>query len=87
KRAVLLRAMVPLVPEQAPDLSGTSVLMESGTVDSLIPLPQSEMLAQMLKEYGADVTFHKQPADHRLTNADLVAAQQWIQQESKRVNP
>ena len=30
KRAVLLRAMVPLVPEQAPDLSEAHVLMESG---------------------------------------------------------
>src|SRR4051812_20642568 len=90
KRAVLLRAMVPLVPEQAPDLSEAAVLMGSGTVDSLIPLPQSEKLAQMLRDYGADVTFHKQPADHRLTNGDLVSVRQWLDQEqakNKRVQP
>ena len=87
KRAVLLRAMVPLVPEQAPDLSEAHVLMESGTVDSLIPLPQSERLAQMLRDYGADVTFHKQPADHRLVNADLVNVQQWLAQEQAKSKP
>ncbi len=85
KRAVLLRAMIPLVPEQAPDLSEASVLMESGTVDSLIPLPQSEKLAQMLREYGADVILHKQPADHRLTNADLVSTRQWLDQEQAKI--
>ncbi|MBI1256969.1 MAG: alpha/beta hydrolase fold domain-containing protein [Chloroflexi bacterium] len=86
KRAVLLRVMVPLVPEQAPDLSAAHILMESGTVDSLIPLPQSEKLAQMFREYGADVKFDKQPADHRLTNADLVAVQQWLQQQQAAIN-
>jgi phospholipase/carboxylesterase len=85
KRAVLLRAMVPLVPEQAPDLSGAHVLMESGVADPLIPLPQSERLAQMLRGYGATVTFQKQPSGHQLISADLVGAQQWIQQELAQI--
>ena len=57
------------------------VLMESGAVDSMIPLPQSEKLAQMLREYGATVTFQKQPANHGLIREDLVSAAQWLDRE------
>lgn len=79
RRAVLLRPMVPLVPQQAPDLSGAEVLIEAGIVDPLIPLPQAERLATLLEGYGAAVTFQKQPTDHRLTQADLDVAQKWLQ--------
>ena len=79
RRAVLLRAMVPLEPEQAPDLTGAEVLIESGIVDPLIPLPQAERLAKLLESYGAKVTFQKQPTDHSLTQADLEIASRWLQ--------
>lgn len=82
RRAVLLRPMVPLVPEQAPDLSSAKVLIEAGIVDPLIPLPQAERLATLLEGYGAAVTFQKQPTDHRLTQADLDTAQRWLQTNS-----
>lgn len=79
RRAVLLRPMVPLVPEPTPDLTGAQVLIEAGVSDPLIPLPQAERLATLLEGYGATVTFQKQPTDHRLTQADLDAAQRWLQ--------
>ena len=49
------------------------------------PLPQSERLAQILRGYGATVTFQKQPSGHQLISADLVGAQQWIQQELTQI--
>lgn len=79
KRAVLLRPMVPLVPETAPDLHGVSVLITAGVHDPLIPLQEAKRLADLLTSYGADVEFVAQPIDHRLTNADIQAAQDWLQ--------
>ena len=78
RRVVLLRPMVPLQPDQVPDLSGAEVLVSAGRSDPLVPLQESERLAQMLQGYGAQVTFQKQLADHRLTSADLSAAHDWI---------
>lgn len=79
KRAILLRPMVPLVPERAPDLSGAAVLIAAGASDPLIPLKESERLADLLKSYGTDVTFVSQPTGHQLVNADIAAARDWLQ--------
>ena len=78
RRAVLLRPMVPLQPDQAPDLTGTEVLISAGRSDPLVPLQESERLAWLLQDFGAQVTLQRQLADHRLTNPDLSAAHDWI---------
>lgn len=80
-KAVLLRAMVPLVPEVAPDLSGARILMQNGIADPLIPLAQAEQLAGMFQSYGAELTFHKHPTDHRLIQTDLTAAREWLEHQ------
>ena len=43
--AILFRAMVPIVPDPLPDLSGVRILMSNGRTDSLIPAAQAEQLA------------------------------------------
>lgn len=78
--AVLFRAMVPLVPQQLPDLQGKSVLMQSGRHDPIIPADNSEQLAELLKQAGADVTLNWQNTGHGLTNPELVLAQTWLSQ-------
>src|SRR5882762_142913 len=42
KSAVLLRAMVPLTPAALPDLSGTRVMICSGTHDPIIPVENAK---------------------------------------------
>ena len=79
KRAVLLRPMLLPEPEKAPNLDGTAALISAGISDTLLPLKDAEKLAQMLENYGAQVTFLAQRADHRLINADLSASSDWIQ--------
>jgi predicted esterase len=81
KRAVLLRPMVPLQPDPTPDLTGARVLIEAGAFDTMVPLPQAERLASLLQGFGAQVTFHKQPASHGLVTADITAAQDWIKRQ------
>jgi predicted esterase len=77
--AVLLRAMVPFEPETPPDLRGRRVLVAAGKADPIVPAPQSERLAAILREAGAEVTLHWSPGGHTLDRADLTAAAAWWQ--------
>lgn len=80
--AVLLRAMVPLEPQQLPDLSGKHVLMQSGRQDPIVPTDNSERLGELLKQAGAVVTLNWQNTGHGLTHSELSTAQKWINQLS-----
>lgn len=78
--AVLLRAMVPLQPKVLPDLTDKRVLMLSGRQDPLIPSHNTEKLADLFGQAGADVTLKWQDAGHGLTNPQIAIAQAWMQQ-------
>jgi phospholipase/carboxylesterase len=75
--AILLRPMVPFVAETLPSLAGRRVLVAAGRADPIVPARQSEVMAEMLREAGADVTLHWSPGAHGLERADLVAATEW----------
>jgi len=76
--AVLLHAMVPLVPETLPDLAGTRVFLGAGRQDSIAPPEVTERLAALLRASGADVTLHWQPGGHGLTREEAQAAAHWL---------
>lgn len=76
--AVLFHAMVPLVPEQSPDLRGVPVFMAAGRADPLIPAHLTEQLAEMLRQAGASVELLWQPGGHTLTQAEALAATSWL---------
>lgn len=78
RSAILLRAMVPHVPAQPPSLSGARVLLGAGRMDPIIEPANTEQLARMLGEYGADVTLEWFPVGHQLTRADVDAAREWL---------
>lgn len=78
KGAILLHAMVPFAVESLPDLGGTSVLITAGRHDSMIPGEETEKLAQMLQEAGADMTLEWQPGGHGLNRSELDAARRWL---------
>ena len=75
--AILLRPMVPFVPEQLPSLAGRHVLVAAGRSDPVVPARQSEILAEMLRSAGAEVTLHWSPGAHGLDRSDLDAATEW----------
>lgn len=77
--AVLLRPMVPLEPEQTPDLSGTHVLIRAGRFDPIVPPEGGEQLARLLQDAGADVTFQWHDGNHGLAMNDMRSAQEWLQ--------
>ncbi len=78
QRAVLLRAMVPLVPELKPNLRGTQVLISAGRHDPIIPPGNSDALASLLGEAGASVSLRWEEAGHQLTRSDVDAARTWL---------
>ena len=71
--AVLLRPMVPFVPEKLPALAGRRVLVATGKSDPIVPAAQSEALAELLHRAGADLALHWSPGGHGLERADLAA--------------
>ena len=77
--AVLLRAMVPLVPDVRPTLDGVRVLISNGRSDPIVKPRESERLAALLRGAGAEVDLVWQAGGHQLTSADISAVQAWLQ--------
>jgi phospholipase/carboxylesterase len=77
-RAVLFRAMVPLVPDPLPSLPGTPVLVSNGRVDPIVPPAETERLAALLRAGGAEVALVWQAAGHQLVPEDLIRAREWL---------
>ena len=77
-RAVLFRAMVPLVPDPLPSLPSTPVLISNGHTDPIVPLAETEALATLLRDAGAAVTLVWQAAGHHLIEEDLLRAREWL---------
>lgn len=78
--AVLFHPTVPFVPSQLPDLAHTPIFISAGRVDPLVPISQTEQLAALLKESGADVTTHWHNGGHAITQQDVHIARTWLHQ-------
>jgi phospholipase/carboxylesterase len=76
--AILFRAMVPLVPENLPDLSSARVWIGAGKQDPIIPPSETQRLVELLRRAGADVTIRFFDAGHGLTNGEIEIARDWL---------
>ena len=76
--AVLFRAMVPFEPEEMPDLSGMPVFVAAGRMDRMISPQNTERLAEILRQAGADVDLRWRNTGHALTYEEVAEAKQWI---------
>jgi phospholipase/carboxylesterase len=76
--AVLLRPMVPIVPEPLPDLKGVPVLVVSGRYDPIIPVDEALQLVTMLRNAGAEVDLSLENAGHGLTEGTMEIARRWL---------
>ncbi len=82
KSAILLHPMVPLVPATLPDLAGTNVFIGAGRRDLIASEEETERLAMLLSQAGANVTLAWQPGGHALTREEADAAAVWLQEQS-----
>ena len=71
KAAVLFRAMVPFEPDLTPDLSGMPVFLAAGRMDRMIPPDNTQRLADILDEAGADVDLRWRDTGHPLTYEEV----------------
>lgn len=78
--AVLFHAMVPFVPEQLPDLAGVPVFMGAGRTDTMIRPQQTEGLARLLQQAGAEVALHWEQGGHALARGEVQAAAGWLRE-------
>lgn len=76
--AALLHPMVPLVPEEPPDLTGTPVFVGAGRRDPLVPAAETERLVALLRGYGADLALAWHDGGHGLDEPELRAAAAWL---------
>jgi phospholipase/carboxylesterase len=76
--AILLRPMVPFVPEQLPDLSMTRVLIAAGRHDTIAGPEHAHRLADMLSRADANVLVHWSQDGHALDEGDIQAARNWL---------
>ena len=76
--AILFRAMLPLVPDNMPDLSSVHVWIGSGDQDPIIPTSDTQRLVELLRSAGADVTIRFFHADHGLTHGEIETAKHWL---------
>ena len=76
--AILLRAMVPFEPDKTLDLSRIPVYLAAGRSDQMVPPENTERLAQVLREAGADVTLDWQPGGHGIEPDEIQAARNWF---------
>jgi phospholipase/carboxylesterase len=77
--ALLLRPMVPLVPDPLPMLQGVRVFIAAGKHDPIVQPAQSQALADLLSQAGAEITLHWSNAAHGLSREDLDAGERWMQ--------
>ena len=76
--ALLLRPMVPLVPDPVPVLHDVRVLIAAGRWDPLVKPEQTQALADLLAQTGAEVSVHWSNAGHNFTGDDLQAGERWM---------
>jgi phospholipase/carboxylesterase len=80
RAAVLFRPMVPFEPEVTPDLSGMPIFMAAGRMDRMIPQDNTQHLADILTEAGADVDLRWRNVGHPLTYEEVGEAKEWLSQ-------
>ncbi|MGM7701496.1 alpha/beta hydrolase [Pseudalkalibacillus sp. Hm43] len=77
KGAILFHAMVPLKNFQLPSLDGIPVFIGAGKNDPLIPMDETQELAEELRKSGAAVEEFWTNGGHQLTREEVEKANAW----------
>ena len=76
--AILIRPMVPFMPETLPNLSRKPILILAGSRDAIVPKEETDKLEKLLKKAGADVTLQWAYATHAISGDEVAAAKAWV---------
>ena len=78
KSAILFHPMVPLVPETTPDLEGVRVLITAGRRDPIVTPPETERLANLLRNASAETDVFWQDGGHNFSQEEVNHAKTWL---------
>jgi phospholipase/carboxylesterase len=78
KAAILLRPMLVYEPEHTVDLSGSSVFISAGRMDTIVPSRSVEGLVKLFHAARAPVTLKWQMAGHNLVPSEVSEAAAWL---------
>jgi len=76
--AVLFRPMIPIIPNNLPDLSEKKIVILSGQYDPIVSKKQAEDLFSLLKKTDAKVSIKWQASGHEITQDDVQIAKKWL---------
>jgi len=79
RAALLLSPMLPLKPEQMPNLKSVAVFVAAGRADPIVAPENTKQLVLLLEQAGSDVTEHWHQGGHELTQSVIEAAQHWLE--------
>ena len=74
--------MVPFVPKTLPDLNGKGIFIGAGENDPIVPVANTDELAALFTQAGAEVAAHWHRGGHSLIQEEVQAAHTWLQQRS-----
>jgi len=70
--------MVPISPNNLPNLSEKKIVILSGQYDPIVSKEQAEDLFSLLKRTGAKVSIQWQASGHEITQDDVQIAKKWL---------
>jgi phospholipase/carboxylesterase len=70
--------MLPFDPRPLPDLGGVPILLIAADYDELISVERAGLLAALLGEAGANVTYEVLHAGHGLSGEDITLCAEWL---------
>ncbi len=76
--AALLHAMPPFYPEELPDLDDKPILLTAGRNDDMVPGDEAELLGELYRRSGADVSLVWMPGGHELTPTEISIVKEWM---------
>lgn len=77
--AALLHAMPPFVPEELPDLDDKPILLTAGRYDDMVPPDEAELLGELYRRSGADMSLVWMPGGHELTPTEISIVKEWME--------
>jgi predicted esterase len=76
--AVLLRPQVPIEPKEVPGLRGKRIFISGGERDPLVPREQTDRLASILRDAGAQVTMNWEKGGHEINGKEIQKIGKWL---------
>lgn len=85
--AILLRPLIPFLPQSLRSLSGKRVWIGAARNDSYAPLEQGEILHSLFANAGAEVSLYASDSGHAIRANEFALVREWVKRGDAGVSP